>query len=256
MTKYYFILSVSILLNVGCDHLQGASDINSNVVRDIDGKIVSGTVTQYKNNVIHSIRNVSDYKLNGKSTIFQKDGKTLKTEIFYKQGKKHGQVKSYYSDGSLYRSYNYKNGLLDGEQKKYRQSGKLSAESFYRSGQPDNSLKEYLVNGEPKKNYPKIIVRNDDKTFLNGQYKVKVTLSDKSQKVEYYLGKLDKEGFIPMGEAIRMGAKNTGYFEIIYNLGPGQFVVEKLNIIAKVKTKQGNYYFTTKTHNVAAENRL
>jgi len=254
MNKHISFLLVLALISMGCDNENNGDD--SSIIRDSVGKIVSGTVKQYDNNdVLHSIREVKNYKLDGKSLIFQKDGKTLKSEVYYKEGKKHGIVKAYYTNGKLYRTYNYSNGLMEGEQKRFRENGQVSSIAFYKEGQPNNTLQEFLINGDLKKKYPKIIVNTDDKMLLTGLYKIRVSMSNKTKRVQYYLGKLDKDGFIRK-DAVRMGSKGSGFFEITYNVGKDQFVIEKLDIIAKVKTKQGNYYITTRPYNVAIENRM
>ncbi len=253
MIKQLYLI-IFILWANSCDMVTGSGQKEASYVRDAEGKIVSGTVKEYKNDVLYAIRNVENYKLEGKTTIYQKDGKTLKSEIYYKKGIKHGVVKAYYKEGSLYRTYNYNEGLMDGEQKRFRKNGKLSSIAIYRNGEPNNSLKEYLIDGQLKKKYPTIKISTEDKMLLNGQYKVHVRMSDNSKKVQFYLGKLDKDGFIK-SNAVRMGSKGDGFFTVTYTLALGQFVIEKLNIIAKTKTRQGNYYLTTKSYNVAIENR-
>jgi hypothetical protein len=46
-----------------------------------------------------------------------------------------------------------------------------------------------------------------------------------------------------------------GVGKLYYMLPPGGFVMEKLNIIAKVKTDLNNYYITQLSYNLAVENR-
>lgn len=254
MTRALVIISLAFLFSCEQMGIEGGSE--SNIVRDKEGKIVSGTVKQYKKNKkLYAIRNVKDYKLDGKSTIFFDDGKTVKSIVYYNMGKKEGSAKTFYSDGSLYKDYNYKNDELDGKQIKYRQNGKIRSIAYYRNGEPNNKLEEYLTNGKPKKKYPKILVETMDKTLLTGEYIVKIQMSDKTKNVTYYLGKLDKDGFISE-DAIYMGQRSNGILELKYTVMPGQYLVEKLDIIAKVKTFQRNYYITTKTYNVAFENRV
>lgn len=255
MKSRFFLISL-IFFIIACDQIGGEGSDEGNIIRDKEGKIVSGTVKQYTpGKVLKAIRNVKDYKLDGKSTLFHNDGKTVKSEIFYKMGKKEGEAKSYYSDGTLYRVFHYKNDKLEGEQTKYRQNGQVRSIAYYRDGEPNNQLKEYLTNGSLKKKYPRIVVETIDKTLLTGEYIVRVRMSDRSKNVTYYLGQLDKDGFVS-SEAIFMGKRSNGILDIKYTVFPGQYLVEKLELIAKVKTFQNNYYLTTKTYNVAFENRV
>lgn len=254
--KKFFLAGSLIYLLISCDQIESYNENDGNIVRDNEGKIVSGTVKQYKKNkVLYAIRNVKDYKLDGKSTIFYKDGKTIRSIVYYNMGKKNGEAKTYYSNGSIYKEYNYKDGLLDGKQVKYRQNGNIRSIAYYRNGEPGSNLKEYLTNGELKKKYPKIAVETIDKTLLTGDYIVSIHMSDKSKDVTYYMGKLDKDGFIS-DDAMPMGRRQNGVLELKYRVLPGQYLVEKLELIAKVKTFQHNYYITTKTYNIAFENRV
>ena len=50
-------------------------------------------------------------------------------------------------------------------------------------------------------------------------------------------------------------SKKKGMIELKYTLMPGQFMMEKLNIVAKTETKLGNPFITQKQYNLAAENR-
>ena len=81
---------------------------------------------------------------------------------------------------------------------------------------------------------------------------VRISLSQKA-RVEYYKGELTDGKYIG-DKAEKLYTERDGTAVIVYNLSPGQFVMEKLNIIAKIKTDLGNYLITERTFRVAAQN--
>jgi hypothetical protein len=56
-------------------------------------------------------------------------------------------------------------------------------------------------------------------------------------------------------EAELLGTVKKGVLTLDYLLPSGSIVMERINIIAKMKTVQGNFYILQRSYNVAAENR-
>jgi hypothetical protein len=213
---------------------------------------------------------VKDYFSNGK----------LRAEINYKKGKRHGKAKQYYKDGKLFQEIDYANDLKHGIARKYYENGKLFQETPYDSGQihgiqkkyhtngnlvaeipydydnPCMGLKEYGTDGSPRKSYPTIIVTPVDNILRDGKYILKISMSNHTKNVEYYKGTLLSRGCLSnfMGNIFESEEKGVG--EIVYPLPSGSFIMEEINIVAKVKTLQGNYYITQKRYNVAVDNRF
>lgn len=191
---------------------------------------------------------------NGKAMEFYETGKLFQA-IDYVNGKKHGFAKRYYETGSLYQETPYDSNRIHGIQKKYRQDGKLSAEMPYSKGNVCSGVKEYTLDGALKKKYPTIVIREVDNILAHAEYKLVLNMSEKVKDVTYFEGKLTD------GKCLGDDAKEIcctdqlGEVDISFFVGPGQFLMKEINIIAKVKTIQGNYYLTQRKYNVAVENR-
>lgn len=69
--------------------------------------------------------------LNGTSREFNYKSRKLSHETQYKDGKKNGIERKYYSDGPLYEEIAYSNDKRNGTDKEYYESGKLRVETIY-----------------------------------------------------------------------------------------------------------------------------
>ena len=194
-------------------------------------------------------------KKNGRAKEYFKNGK-VSMEIDYKDDIKHGQLIRYYETGTLFKEATYVNGKLSGIEKKYRSDGKLIAEMPYNNNNPCMGLKEYLTDGSERKKYPTIIVKPIDTIIKDGKYALEISMSDGSKIVEYHRGDLLDGGCLGnfIGGIFPGKKKGTGL--ITYTLPSGGFLMDEINIVAKVKTLQGNYYITQRKYNVAIENRF
>ena len=141
----------------------------------------------------------------------------------------------------------YVGGKRNGITKKYREGGNLMSEAMFRDGFAGTDLKEYLTNGKLKKIYPVIVIEEEDNLAKNGTYKVKVFLSDKSQKVEFYLGELD-DGMYLNDNMLRQYTEDDGVLIFAIYLEKGEIAVGEYDIIAKVITRLNNVYITTRKH--------
>lgn len=217
-------------------------------------------------------------KKNGIITSHHANGK-VRAEINYKDGKKDGIAKEYYSTGSPYMEIEYKNGIKDGLAKRYYENGKLYQQTPYVNGkiqgkqlkyyedgkpmaiipyhqdEPCSGLVEYTLKGEVKKQYPTIVITPLNTLLKDNKYTLRLTLSDKSKNVQFYTGSLSKEGCVGYETKKIWESETPGVTDLEYVLPRGHFIMDKINIIAKVKTVQGNYYFIQKPYNLAVENR-
>jgi len=226
----------------------------SNLIRDESGKVIEGTLIQHKSDgTLFSERTYKNGKLHGISKTFYPDGK-LRTAVNYNLGIKHGIALKFYQNEIVYQEYNYNYGKLDGPQKKYYENGKLMSVIKYKNDFPGIGLKEYITSGQVKKKYPSIIIEAQDQTLINSTYVLKIRLSDGNTSVQYFRGKLDEGGF--MNSSLeRLVNIDNGVLEMYYNVPPGHFLMEEINIVAKVTTKLRNIYIVTKKHNLSIENR-
>jgi hypothetical protein len=209
--------------------------------------------TYYADGKLRSEVPIKDGKKNGLARDFYADGRP-RLEIEYVNSVKHGLTKMYYQNGNIYEETPYENGNIHGVQRKFRENGKLSAEAPHASGEPCVGLKEYLVDGSPKKNFPTIVITPINNLLKQDKYTLKLTMSDNAKNVTFYTGKMDNNCLGTNLERV-FETPQKGVSEISYYLSPGMYVMEELNIVAKVKTLQGNYYVTQRKYNVAVENR-
>jgi hypothetical protein len=208
----------------------------------------------YKSGKLRAEIPQKDKKKHGQAREFYESGKKFQ-EIDYKQGVKDGWARRYYENGELFQETPYKVGKIHGIQKKYRENGKLMSEATFFEDEPCAGLKEYLLDGSLKKKYPQIVISPIDQIRDNGLYIVRLTLTQQVKEVEYYTGSLTNNQYIgPQAKRI-WNTDRFGVGEIQYSLLRGTFIMEKVNVIAKIKTTQGNYLISQRTFNVAADNR-
>ncbi len=237
------------LMVMGCD--QPAVDgKTTEVVRDKDGRIISGTYKKYNAaGKLEAVMHFKDRKLHGKATKYYADGKTVRSELNYDMGRLNGLQKRYYASGKLYKEEPFVMGKRHGLVKKYRESGLLMSEARYKNGFAGTDLKEYLTNGKLKKKYPIIVVEEDDNLLKNGTYTLRVYLSDKSKNVKYYLGKLDAGGYLHDGLDQQYNITD-GVLTYTFPLQPGQIVQHRFDFVARTPTRLNNTFVTTRTHRV------
>ena len=192
-------------------------------------------------------------KRNGIATEYYANGKKHLV-INYVDGLNHGLTTRYYDNGTLYEETLYDKGEMHGLRKRYRKNGSLESEANYYKGQACGGIKEYLLDGKTKKNYPKIVVEEVDRLLKDNKYILRLRMSDNNKNVSFYQGKLEGNC---MTESLRPipASSVRGVSELSFYLPPGMFVMEEISIVAKVKTPQGNFFVTQKSHNLAIEHR-
>lgn len=226
--------------------------------KDGEGETVNADGTKtvrsyYRNKKVKSESSFKDGKRNGLSRSFNEQGQ-LMLELPYVDDKRSGQSKRFYETGGVYQTTEYVDDRIHGMQVKYRANGKIMSEAKFEDERPCLGLKEYLEDGSLKKKYPKLVIKAIDRIDASGEYILNLSMSEKVKKVRYYTGKLspggclsDRNNFILLSEAEKTG-------KLVYNLSPGQFVMEELNLVAVVETILGNEYVTQTTYHVAINN--
>ncbi len=187
-------------------------------------------------------------KPHGPSRLYHPDGK-LFLEIMYKDGVKHGISKQYYQrTGTLYLEAEYVDGVMQGAAKKYHKDGKLKAEMSFQDDFECLGLKEYILNGEPRPHYPEIIVTPENKLLIDNQYVLHVSLSERVQSAEFFMGELKNGCLHDALQSVTPVGKDKG--EIIINVVPGESLKATINIIARIQTIAGNVLVTQLSHRV------
>ena len=245
-TKWLYLLFLVVIFTCGCD-------FNSKDQKEKKGKKDGPVKILRSDGTVQSIVNFKDGKRHGMAQTFYKNGK-LRQQIDYFNNVKHGQVITYYESGAKFQVTPYVNGKIEGVREKYRPNGKLMAEVPFKNGKPCAGLKEYLINGAPKTQYPQIVIKEINNLLRSNEFILRISISDNSKKVVYYVGDMDPSGCISE-EAMRIEPQQRGILELKYNLGPGMFMMEEMNIIAVVETPLRNPYIIQRKYNLAIENR-
>jgi len=187
--------------------------------------------------------------------------KVLVKEVTFKNGVREGLMKSYYPTGQLRQTFWYKNGLredsakwyflegqvfrstpyvhdtIDGIQRQYYRTGKLKARLGYKKGFRTPYLEEFTMDGKLVTGYPQLVVNMQDDYKSKGIYKITLTLSDKSAKVNFFLGDFSNGVF----DTTRCKKINT-------IKGTGNIILKKtgspkkdfIGVIAELLTNFGN----------------
>jgi hypothetical protein len=244
-SKIFLPVIVGCLLIFSCQK-------KSNVPESPTGKLQGLHKYYYPDGELYLEVNFKDSIPHGSSKQYFKNGKLFE-ESEYVNGILHGISKKYYEDGTLSSEIPYDSGRVNGIQKKYRKDGTLAFEAPYYYGKPCVGLKEYYLSGDPVVDYPKIVITGKDEILKNDRYTLLISLSNKGKSVEYFRGNLVDGKYVDENSESIISVQGIG--QINYFLPPGAFVMEKINLIAKIKTDLGNYYYAEKTYNVAVENR-
>jgi hypothetical protein len=224
-----------------------------------------GNETNFKNGVKHGL--AKNYSKDGKkllSEVMHVDGRItgiarnyypsgkVSNEMSYLNDTLHGDSKWFYEDGKLYQLTPYSKGLMEGTKITYNKSGKIVSEVPYHKDEVALGTKEYTADGSLKK-MPEIVIEPIDRRLIDGTYVLKVSMSDRNPKARFFTGKLDQGKYL--GNDITWYPGQGGVVEIRYDLPPGTFVMEKINLIATSFTKVGNPVIVQKSYNVAVENK-
>jgi hypothetical protein len=246
--KFYLILMV---MTISCENSPTKKVLKS-------GK--NGIVRSYYDQAEKQIKaevTMKDGKKNGPAIQYYKNGKKA-LEMNYLGGDRDGLSTRYFENGKVSQQTTFVKDKMHGLQKKFRDSGKFLSEATFFNDQPCKGLKEYYNDGTLKaeKDYPRIVVKPIDRIFQDATYVLKVSLSEKANEVEFFTGSLTEQKCIGNKASKAWSLTGTkGEADLIFTLPPGSLIMEKINIIAKFKTINGNFYIRELPYNLAIENR-
>jgi hypothetical protein len=169
----------------------------------------------------------------------------------YKDDKQDGQVLQYYREGMLFRESLYIKGRVNGVIKTYWPNGRLKAENSFKMGKPALGLKEFDENGDVIKQ-PVIKVSEINHAALLNRVSIKIYLSDGNRDVEFYRADLE-EGKYFNSDYSKYWTEN-GVALAEYQVNKGHTLIEKLEIVAKAKTKFNNTLILYRSYNLAIIN--
>ena len=204
------------------------------------GKLVSEI--SYANNLRH-----------GKTVTYYDDGR-ISSEIIYLNGFKEGDAVKYYPSGQVYRITPYSRNSVNGIVKTYWEDGTIQSESPFKDGQPGTGLKEYTRTGTLKQMNASINIREVNEISMMNRITLRISLSDGSDEAEFFRGKLTDNIYwnIQLESIVTRNGKGT----LVYYVPQGSFIMETVNIVARIRTSNDNYYILQKEYDLAAENKL
>ncbi len=211
--------------------------------------------TKYSNGAPRAEIPYKNGKRNGKATEFYLTGKVFQ-ETDYVNGMKHGFARKYYEDGVLLQETPYDSNRVNGIQKKYRKDGMLASEAPYFHGAECIGLKEYYLNGTLKEEYPTINIHPEDYLYSQEEYRLVLTMSEKVKDVTYYEGELTDDKYIGgKAKKLTFSEDQPGRARLSFFVRQGESLKKIVNIIARFKTVQGNYYITQRKYNLSIRHR-
>jgi hypothetical protein len=218
------------------------------------GKLRHGKSKEYrKDGTLESFITYENNRKHGPAHTYYPDGKTVKTEVNYRYGFKHGDANWYFPDGEIYRITPYFEGKINGIRTTFYEDGTKQAEVPYLTGQPGLGLKEYHPDGNMKVFNAGIVFSERDRTSLDNTFRLTISVSDGGRNVEYFSGKLTEGKF--WNEKLAPIQSERGVGVIDYHISKGNFKMETINVVARVKTSLKNYHIIQREYHLAVENK-
>ncbi|PLX14864.1 MAG: hypothetical protein C0597_09485 [Marinilabiliales bacterium] len=204
-----------------------------------------------KSGALKSEITVKDNKKNGPAKKYYPSGE-VHTVVNYVDGIKDGETVWYYKNGQPYRVTPYSNGKMHGLRKKYYENGTLQAEIPYENGDLVEGTKEFKQDGSLISQDARIIFETIDLLKSDNKYTLKIRLSEKSSKLEFFEEKTATNGNKIL---VPIKANLSGTAKLEYYLPLGSFKMSVLKIYAKYETRLRNPVLIKSSFNLAIENR-
>ena len=197
---------------------------------DTQGRLLS--TAYYKNDVKE-----------GELINYNSETKQIILKANFKNDVQHGEVIQYYREGMLFRKSNYNNGRVDGLVTTYWPDGKTKAENEFKNGKPAIGLKEFDKN-EKLIIQPTLAVRNSNYR----KNTLELSINGEFSEVEFYISDLEEgKYFNPKSKKLR-NDDGKSYYD--YTTSKKTYRLNKISIVAKVKTKYGNTLILNKITNI------
>jgi hypothetical protein len=208
---------------------------------------------------------VADTGFTGIKRLFS--NKLLAREVTYKNGIKHGLMKTYLSSGQLYQTFWYENGVredtakwffddgkvfratpfkndsMNGIQTQYYRNGRVRAKLNFVNGARTPFLEEFTSEGIKVTSYPDLIIKTRDDYKKTGTFKIWLELTDKKVKANYYRGEYVDGLFFPKKYIKLNSSETTGSLEL---KKAGADSYNYVGVIAEISTALGNKYLIYK----------
>jgi antitoxin component YwqK of YwqJK toxin-antitoxin module len=141
-------LGDSIRINADDERLQ-----HQNGILVLNDTVFSGELVSYHANaVVHSVTDYQNGKRDGRQLSWYDDDQE-KSEAFFIAGRRHGEVRGWWSNGQIQYQRVYRDGLLEGETLEWSESGLLKYQQHYIAGREEGLQSGWHADGEPAFSY-------------------------------------------------------------------------------------------------------
>lgn len=189
-------------------------------------------------NYIHNVRE-------GIAKNYYANSGKLHSSLIYVNGVKNGDEIMYYENGQIYRISPYINGEITGTQKLFYENGQLMAEIPYKMGYPGEGLKEFKEDGTLIKDYPRLVIRQENHLRDANMILLVISLSNNFTDVKFYKGPLEDGKYLH--KSLFLLATQNGVTQINYNIQPGSMLSEVVVVTSNYKTQFKNPYIIHKS---------
>ena len=246
-------LLAGLLVCTSCDFIKSPHQGGETAEEEISGK--DGLQTSYWEDG-RSVRSQVNYQngiKHGQARQFYRNGKQ-QMEINYVNGSREGITKVFYEDGNLYRESPYVNDQLNGIQLIYHPNGQVAAEIPYRNDEPGIGLKEYNAKGDDVSDSPKIIFTVDNQLKAKNKYIVYLSFEGKNRAPEFWFGAPIEGRFLDTSEHVPIAKEGNRYY-VEYEVPQGRRLITTLEVIGQMKSKYKNPYLAAGTLEIDVANR-
>ncbi|MEZ4883588.1 MAG: hypothetical protein R3E32_02535 [Chitinophagales bacterium] len=227
--KIFKFLLVSLFLLTACESGGSSSDLKNGLIKKTDD---DGTRTEI---------NYKEGKRHGLATTYYKNG-NVSAEIDYVEGEKQGEAKWFYQDKDrlLYQVTNFEQSKKEGFRKRLYRNGQVMAEIPYHNDTLGVGTKEYNKKGEliVEHEKVKIDIKADNQLKKKGEYILELRLPKGYTKVKWYHGDLTDGKYLNKKLVEIKNEKGAGMFRM--NIPPNTGLTRDYNIVAHAQTALGN----------------
>lgn len=178
----------------------------------------------------------------GEMKTFYKGGQKYQS-FWYEKGLREDSARWFYPEGQIFRSTPYKHDTIDGIQRQYYRNGRTKARIGYIKGFRTPDIEEYTLTGKLVKGYPEIVTSLTDNYQADGKVRINLGLSDKSTKVKFYRGEFYNGVFDTSKLVMLKTVKGQSYINL-KKAGTSQ--QDNVGVIAEITTDFGNKYLAYK----------
>ena len=165
-------------------------------VYDVDGNLKSKIIIQ-------------DGKIQGEVVTYYPSGQ-ISALAKYIHNKKEGIEKKYYRSGQVYRIRPFKNGKLTGTEIRYYKDGGTKTVQEFKHNNPSSRLKEYSPGGNLILDTARILFKIVKERDYAEQVLLYFYMSDNSENVEYYSGKLIRNKYFDKKAELELSKNGIG----------------------------------------------